>query len=160
MVSFPLQLYLSCPSPTNSPCCYVPHMLWWLLFWKGEMIQTPGMHGRTAAGHCTCSSKKNHAEGCKFGQCMCMCVVCEWFNGCARTFLIHQIPSLLLATLLSVSRHFYLPAPFFPPLLFPHMQQKENWSLRCLEEQWALVMVLKFHPGIKTKQTNKTPWEP
>lgn len=63
MVSFPLQLYLSWPSPTNSPCCYVPHMLWWLLFWKGEMIQIPGMHGRTAAGHCTCSSKKKPCWG-------------------------------------------------------------------------------------------------
>jgi len=55
------------------PWCYVLHMLWWLLLWTGEMIQAAGMHGRAAAGHCTCSAKKQ-ADWCMFGKSFNTCV--------------------------------------------------------------------------------------
>lgn len=135
LLFFPCQMYLSCPSspflsPTTS-CCYVLHMLWWLLLWEGEMIQAPGMHGRAAAGHCTCNSEKT-----SWGvhvQSMYVCVLHKHFSVCTRTFLIHQTPFLslplsLLAPLLCVSRHFNFPAFFgggalsVPTLLLSHKQ--------------------------------------
>lgn len=81
---------------------------------RGEMIQAPGMRGRAAAGHCTCSATKTSWR---------LHVQSRHVDVCARIYLIHQTPTLSFWQPPSSPRSSFpaiftsLPFIFF---LFPH----------------------------------------
>lgn len=102
------------------------------------MIQAPGMHGRAAAGHCTCSSEKQ-ADGSMFGNSVHVCARVY----CACIFSV--CTSIFLALFLHPSSPF--PALFafllFSPVSFPHFSshtgsvRQIKISVRCSEELWT-----------------------
>lgn len=142
---FPCQIYLSFPllafsSPT-SYCCYVPLMLWWLLLWKGEMIQAPGMRGRAAAGDCTCSPEKTswrvHVQS--VHVCIYHASISQW----AHIFLINLTPPFFFffsffwpTSSFFSPRHIHFPSycAYVVPTL-PRSNKRIKISVRCLEEQ-------------------------
>lgn len=128
---------------------------------RGEMIQAPGMRGRAAAGHCTCSATKTSWR---------LHVQSRHVDVRARIYLIHQTPTLSfwqppLQPPLFISRHFYFPAFIFfffsvPTLLLSHKQQQANYkiSARCLEGGSGLSHgPLSFYAAATHEQTL---WEP
>lgn len=70
---------------------------------RGEMIQAPGMRGRAAAGHCTCSATKTSWR---------LHVQSRHVDVRARIYLIHQTPTLSFWQPPSQPSHSSFPAIF------------------------------------------------